>query len=364
MTAGIRLIDFPALATLTDSSEFVGQNGGCGVWTGAQVKTFVLTEISADVDANSSAILTLQTTKASASALTALQTTVGGNSSNITSLLTTTADQASSLLTLQTDVAGNSSDITDLQTTTASQASSITTLTNTTDGHTTTLTALSAVDATMGATYNLKTDVNGQVVGFGLTNTGTTTGSGITFTTSNLKVYDGTTGQTPFEIAGGVVSIKTAAIQTASIDQFKLADGSVITAKMALNAASEAFSFYTDTQQQWQDTAWHEYISGTVVVPSGGSAYVFPRAQGFTYDGTAFVFRLYVNGVNVAQFENPVSNFAAGLQDLQTPNPQIVVLGAGTNVLAIVFQALGVPTDPTLTPKAIVGHLVGFVQKK
>lgn len=94
----------------------------------------------------------------------------------------------------------------------AAIASSVTTLSATvatnTANITTNATAIATVDGKLSASYGIAVDVNGRIASLKLLSNGTT--SSIEFTATTFKVYNGTTTDTPFEISGGVVKIKTA----------------------------------------------------------------------------------------------------------------------------------------------------------
>ena len=91
-------------------------------------------------------------------------------------------------------------------------ASSVTTLSATVAGNTasisTNATAIATVDGKLTASYGIAVDVNGRIASLKLLSNGTT--SSIEFTATTFKVYNGTSTETPFEISGGVVKIKTA----------------------------------------------------------------------------------------------------------------------------------------------------------
>lgn len=101
----------------------------------------------------------------------------------------------------------------------ASLASSITTLQSTVGSHTTTISAQATTINGIQAKYGVKVDNNGHVSGFGLISTAN---NGSVVSTFNVladafKVYNGTTAEAPFEVSGGVVYIKEANIGTLQV---------------------------------------------------------------------------------------------------------------------------------------------------
>ena len=145
-----------------------------------------ITNLTTTVGTNSSSITTLNTTTGNqATAITNLTTDVGTNSSSITTLNTTTGNQATALTNLTTTVGTNSSSIATLNTTTGTQATALTNLTTTVGTNTSSITtlntttgntasSLTSLESTLDATYIVSTSVDGNVAGFGLFNSGTT----------------------------------------------------------------------------------------------------------------------------------------------------------------------------------------------
>lgn len=98
-------------------------------------------------------------------------------------------------------------------------ASSLSTLSTTVGGHTTTLTTYGASISGLQAKYGVTINSNGHVTGFELLGGGGT--SSFIVTVTNFAVVDPSGGSpfTPFQILGGVVYIKSAAIQNLQVDK-------------------------------------------------------------------------------------------------------------------------------------------------
>lgn len=70
------------------------------------------------------------------------------------------------------------------------------------------------VDGSLESTYGLQVDANGNVAGMKLL--ANNEGSEVSFLADSFKVYNGTEGEAPFEVVGGVVKIKSANIGSIS----------------------------------------------------------------------------------------------------------------------------------------------------
>lgn len=105
---------------------------------------------------------------------------------------------------------------------------------------------ISTVDGKLTASYGLTVDVNGRIASMKLLSNGTT--STVAFTASTFQVYNGSTNDAPFEVSGGVVKIKTANVGNLTADSItagtlsvaRIADGTLDTIKLALNAITAA----------------------------------------------------------------------------------------------------------------------------
>lgn len=113
-------------------------------------------------------------------------------------------------------------------------ASSVTTLTATVAGNTasisTNATAIATVDGKLTASYGIAVDANGRIASLKLLSNGTT--SSIEFIATTFKVYNGTTTETPFEISGGVVKIKTANVGVLTAANISVSNLSAISADL------------------------------------------------------------------------------------------------------------------------------------
>lgn len=120
-------------------------------------------------------------------------------------------------------------------------ASSVTTLTATVATNTanisTNATAIATVDGKLTASYGITVDVNGRIAGLKLLSNGST--SSIEFTASTFKVYNGTTTETPFEISGGVVKIKTANVGVLTAANISVANLAALSADLGTITAGQ-----------------------------------------------------------------------------------------------------------------------------
>lgn len=83
----------------------------------------------------------------------------------------------------------------------------------------------------LGAVYEVKLDVNGRVVGFGLVAGSTSSEFGIRADKFWISDPDDTTGANPFIVSGGATYIKKALIKEADIDSLKIAGNAVTVPK-------------------------------------------------------------------------------------------------------------------------------------
>lgn len=201
-----------------------------------------LQDMQSTIAGNTAAIATELSTRASADAslstqISSLVTSVGAAQAAVTQEVSarTAADSAltTSVTTLASRVGITEGAITDLQTVTASSsgvtAEQVNTLTTTVGGLSTTVQDISSsVDGIEGK-RSLAINANGRVTGIELLGGGSV-GSQIKFQAASLLLYDPSTGveTIPFAITGGVTTIRSAVIGTASIDTLKLAGNSVI----------------------------------------------------------------------------------------------------------------------------------------
>ena len=136
------------------------------------------------------------------------------------------ADYALQLTQLSTRAGSAESSISSLWATVGSQATSITQLAATNGTQQASLEWLASVDAIGQATYTIKTDVNGYVAGFGISNRGDLNGSAIIFRADRFAMVHPSApagGIYPFELVGGQVRIASASIGEARIGILNLA---------------------------------------------------------------------------------------------------------------------------------------------
>lgn len=120
-------------------------------------------------------------------------------------------------------------------------ASSVTTLTATVAGNTasisTNATAIATVDGKLTASYGIAVDANGRIASLKLLSNGVT--SSIEFIATTFKVYNGTTTETPFEISGGVVKIKTANVGVLTAANISVTNLAAISADLGTITAGQ-----------------------------------------------------------------------------------------------------------------------------
>lgn len=114
-------------------------------------------------------------------------------------------------------------------------SSTVNTLTSTVNNNTATIQTTKAVTDGVAAQYMVKTDVNGYVSGYGLYNTGATS-EFIVLADRFAVVSPGVAATVPFEVVGGNVFIKNAAIGNLSAN--KLTSGSINTGAVTLTGTN------------------------------------------------------------------------------------------------------------------------------
>lgn len=170
-----------------------------------------------------------------------LQAGIDANGSAIVTLQDTTATQATQITALGTRVGTAESDIVVLYSTTASQGSALTLLTSHVNDNTASIQTLQTVSNGLAAQYSVKLDVNGYVAGFGLYNAA---GSSAFFVRADKFAIasPGVSPVVPFVVIGGVTYIDSAMIKDASIASAKIADAAITNAKIGQYIASGNFN--------------------------------------------------------------------------------------------------------------------------
>tara|TARA_B110000858_G_C17795039_1_gene471943 strand:- start:525 stop:2732 length:2208 start_codon:yes stop_codon:yes gene_type:complete len=173
-----------------------------------------------------------------ASSLTSLTSTVGTNTSAISTEQTTRANAdtalATSITNLTSTVGSNTSAISSEATTRASadtaNATAITNLTSTVGAANASITSLQTVTTNLSndasAAYVLQVNANGSVAGMVIeanaSGAGDNSGSAIQFVSDKFAIWNGTSGTAPFIVDSGIVYIKEALIEDGSITNAKI----------------------------------------------------------------------------------------------------------------------------------------------
>lgn len=97
--------------------------------------------------------------------------------------------------------------------------------------------ATSTVDGKLTASYGIAVDANGRIASLKLLSNGVT--SSIEFIATTFKVYNGTTTETPFEISGGVVKIKTANVGVLTAANISVSTLSALSADLGTITAGQ-----------------------------------------------------------------------------------------------------------------------------
>ena len=162
---------------------------------GSKVEISVFNTLSASVGTNSASISSNESaivteTSARVQSINTLTASVGQSNALIETNRVAVANETSARVsqgtTLQANIDGNSSSITTNQT------------------------AIANVDGTVDALYSLDVTANGNVAGLKLG--ANNDGSFVSFLADSFKIYNGSAQEAPFEVVGGAVKIKSAAI--------------------------------------------------------------------------------------------------------------------------------------------------------
>lgn len=119
--------------------------------------------------------------------------------------------------------------------------SSLTTLEAQVDDNTASITtnasAISTINGNLSASYALTVDVNGKIASMKLLSDGST--STIAFDATSFRVYNGTSNETPFEVTGGAVKIKTANVGTLTASNISVSNLSSLSADLGTVTAGQ-----------------------------------------------------------------------------------------------------------------------------
>lgn len=119
--------------------------------------------------------------------------------------------------------------------------SSLTTLEAQVDDNTASITtnasAISTINGNLSASYALTVDVNGKIASMKLLSDGST--STIAFDATSFRVYNGTSNETPFEVTGGAVKIKTANVGTLTASNISVSTLSSLSADLGTVTAGQ-----------------------------------------------------------------------------------------------------------------------------
>ena len=188
-----------------------------------------VTSAEGSITSQASDISNLQSTVTSnTSGISGNSTAIGGLDTRVTAAEGTLTSQAASITSIN-------SAINDPSTGLAANASATQTLS-------TTVSANSTGIADLSAEYNVRLDVNGNVAGFGLVNTGTS--SEFNIVADKFKIVEANgSGNTPFSVSGGVVTMQNVNIGGnlvvgGSITGDKIINGGVDTDQIAANAVT------------------------------------------------------------------------------------------------------------------------------
>ena len=207
------------------------------------------------------------------------QVEVDETKSLVADIQTAQAGLATSLSTAIVETAEAKAIAQEAKTATEGLASAVTTVQTQANGTAASVQQLLLTEDARKASYSLKTDVNGNVVGFGITNDGTVQGSGIVFRTDRFRIVapsEGADAASVFETVGGVTYIRSTII----------GEGRIGADNLAANAATELTGA--------RDLA--EYMPGGLAVTCLVFGFAMPRA------GTALI--SYTAQVDQPQF-NP-----------------------------------------------------------
>ena len=202
-----------------------------------------LTSLTSTVGTNTSAISTEQTTRADAdtalaTAITNLTASVNTNTAGISTEQTARADADTALATditnLTASVGTNAASISTEATARAdadtANALAITNLTSTVGDANASITSLQTVTTNLSndasAAYVLQVNANGSVAGMVIeanaSGAGDNSGSAIQFVSDKFAIWNGTNGTAPFIVDSGIVYIKEALIEDGSITNAKI----------------------------------------------------------------------------------------------------------------------------------------------
>lgn len=176
------------------------------------VVTDSLDTLETSIDANSSAITSIDARVTvneadivtSASAITALESTVNDPSTGVSANATAISSLETEVSIIDGEVTANTSSITSLTATVGSNTSAITAEAS----------ARATADGYLEGKYTLTATAGDVVTGMNITSAsgGGTNVSDFTIQATTFKIYDGTTGQTPFYTSGGNVYMDNAFI--------------------------------------------------------------------------------------------------------------------------------------------------------
>ena len=202
-----------------------------------------LTSLTSTVGTNTSAISTEQTTRADAdtalaTAITNLTASVNTNTAGISTEQTARADADTALATditnltatVGTNAASISTEATARADADTANALAITNLTSTVGDANASITSLQTVTTNLSndasAAYVLQVNANGSVAGMVIeanaSGAGDNSGSAIQFVSDKFAIWNGTNGTAPFIVDSGIVYIKEALIEDGSITNAKI----------------------------------------------------------------------------------------------------------------------------------------------
>ena len=212
-----------------------------------------LTSLTSTVGTNTSAISTEQTTRADAdtalaTAITNLTASVNTNTAGISTEQTARADADTALatditnltVTVGTNAASISTEATARADADTANALAITNLTSTVGDANASITSLQTVTTNLSndasAAYVLQVNANGSVAGMVIeanaSDAGDNSGSAIQFVSDKFAIWNGTSGTAPFIVSGGTVFIANAMIENGAITNAKIQDATIDNAKI------------------------------------------------------------------------------------------------------------------------------------
>ena len=97
--------------------------------------------------------------------------------------------------------------------------------------------SISTINGNLSASYALTVDVNGKIASMKLLSDGST--STIAFDATSFRVYNGTSNETPFEVTGGAVKIKTANVGTLTASNISVSNLSSLSADLGTVTAGQ-----------------------------------------------------------------------------------------------------------------------------